>query len=220
MKRNKETWQTCSTYTYQKRRGYLFVKRLCDIVFSFLFIICFCWLFLIFIILSLLLQGPRVFYCQERYGKNGVVFKVIKFRTMKNSHLSPKESLSKDEYAEYLKNQKLKNDPRVTRLGKFYRKFSIDELPQIFNVLFGQMSFVGPRPFIMDELEQHPEHRDLLLKVRPGLTGFWATHGRSDVDPLGRIKMELFYVSHASLGLDIKIFFKTFVVAFRGKGAQ
>ena len=112
------------------------------------------------------------------------------------------------------------NDPRVTKFGKFLRKTSIDELPQLINIIKGDMSIVGPRPIIFDELKLYKENKELLLNVRPGLTGYWASHGRSDTTYEERIKMELYYVKNVSFFLDMKIIFLTIVKVILGSGAK
>ena len=108
----------------------------------------------------------------------------------------------------------------MTKFGRILRKTSIDELPQLINIIKGDMSIVGPRPIIFDELKLYKENKELLLSVRPGLTGYWASHGRSDTTYEERIKMELYYVNNISFWLDIKIIFKTIFVVILGKGAK
>ena len=120
---------------------------------------------------------------------------------------------------EWEENYKLKNDPRITKAGKFLRKTSLDELPQLFNILKGEMSFVGPRPVVSDELSWYQNNKDRLLSVKPGLTGWWAANGRSEVSYPERCDYELYYVDNASLLLDLKILFKTATIVFSRKGA-
>ena len=120
---------------------------------------------------------------------------------------------------EWEENYKLKNDPRITKAGKFLRKTSLDELPQLFNILIGEMSFVGPRPVVSDELSWYQDSKDKFLSVKPGLTGWWAANGRSEVSYPERCDYELYYVDNASLLLDLKILFKTVSVVFSRKGA-
>ena len=151
---------------------------------------------------------------------DGKDFYVYKFRTMKYDSRSIEETLTKEEFAEYLIDLKLKEDPRVTKFGRLLRKSSLDELPQLINIIKGDMSLVGPRPILREyELARFGKYQDLLLKVRPGLTGYWGTHGRNDTTYEERIKMELYYVTKRSFWLDTKIFFLTFKAIFTKKGA-
>ena len=121
---------------------------------------------------------------------------------------------------EWEKNFKLEHDPRVTRIGHFLRKTSIDELPQLYNILAGQLSIVGPRPVTKEEIDKYGDKKDKILSVTPGLTGWWACNGRSDIDYVERMELELYYVEHASLWLDIKIIFKTAQIVITHKGAR
>jgi lipopolysaccharide/colanic/teichoic acid biosynthesis glycosyltransferase len=130
------------------------------------------------------------------------------------------ENFSDEQKAEFQKYYKLENDPRVTKIGKFLRKTSLDELPQILNIFAGSLSFVGPRPITQEETLRYKKDRDLLLSVKPGLTGLWAVSGRSTLTYEERIKLELKYVKECSLWFDIKIFFKTIVPVFKGHGAK
>ena len=114
----------------------------------------------------------------------------------------------------------MKDDPRITKLGKFIRKTSIDELPQFINVLKGDMSLIGPRPIVDGEIEKYGENKDKFLSVRPGLTGYWAANGRSDITYEERMKMELYYVDNISFKLDIQIFFKTIISVVKKEGAM
>jgi undecaprenyl-phosphate galactose phosphotransferase len=167
-------------------------------------------------------KGP-IFYSQERIGKGGKPFKCLKFRTMyRDADSRLKEILDKDEKAreEWQKYFKLKNDPRVTRVGKFLRKTSLDELPQIFNVLKGEMSFVGPRPVLRRELEEYyKEFSRYYCEVRPGITGLWQISGRNELDYEQRVRLDVWYVLNWSLWLDFVIFVKTIKVVLSGKGA-
>lgn len=117
------------------------------------------------------------------------------------------------------KTHKLQKDPRITKLGNFLRKTSLDELPQMINILKGEMSFVGPRPVISEEVEEYGVNKDKFLSVTPGLTGYWQVNGRSNTTYEERMLMELYYVENCSLWLDIKIFFKTFITVFKKEGA-
>jgi exopolysaccharide production protein ExoY len=201
---------------------YLFFKRLVDIVGSL------CALLLaspILLIISLLYlsgenKGP-IFFKQKRIGENGKEFKIYKFRSMV---VNAEEKLKQNEvlYQKYIQNSyKLdpKEDPRITSLGEFLRKTSLDELPQLFNVLKGNMSLVGPRPVVEEELNEYKNKVDEFLSVKPGITGYWQVSGRSDVNYPERVDVELYYVYHQSFLLDFKIMFKTIVVVLLRKGA-
>lgn len=166
-------------------------------------------------------KGP-LFYEQLRYGKNGKVFRLYKYRSMCiGADEKLKEYLANNEEArkEFKKTHKLQNDPRITSIGNFLRKTSLDELPQVINILKGEMSFVGPRPVVEKEVEDYGKNRDKFLSVKPGLTGYWQVNGRSSTTYEERMKMELYYVDNCSLWLDIKIFFKTFIAVFKKEGA-
>jgi lipopolysaccharide/colanic/teichoic acid biosynthesis glycosyltransferase len=167
-------------------------------------------------------DGP-MFYEHLRYGKDGKKFRIYKFRSMCiDADKRLKEYLEQNEEAriEFEENHKLKDDPRITKLGKFIRKTSIDELPQFVNVLKGDMSLIGPRPIVDGEIEKYGENKDKFLSVRPGLTGYWAANGRSDITYEERMKMELYYVDNISFKLDIQIFFKTIISVMKKEGAM
>ena len=197
----------------------LIIKRFFDIFCSFLAIIVLSPILLILIILVPLTSKGSPFYLDERYGKNKKTIRVIKFRSMKSDARPVIEILTQEQYKEYIKTFKLKDDPRTTKFGKFLRKTSLDELPQLFNILKGDISFVGPRPIAKKEYEYLWDNDETIFKVRPGLTGYWAVNGRSNLDYKERIKLEDYYVEHRSLWLDFKILVKTFFVAISGKGA-
>jgi lipopolysaccharide/colanic/teichoic acid biosynthesis glycosyltransferase len=171
-------------------------------------------------VLIKLTSDGNVLYSHRRIGKNGKIIHVLKFRTMNNNNMPLEEVLNKEQLEEYRSYFKVTNDPRVTKFGKFLRKTSIDELPQLINIIKGDMSIVGPRPIIFDELKLYKENKELLLSVRPGLTGYWASHGRSDTTYEERIKMELYYVKNVSFFLDMKIIFLTIVKVILGSGAK
>lgn len=205
----------------KNKKCYFFFKRLFDIIFSFLALIILSPLFLIISIVQLFTSGLPIFYLHLRVGKDQKIFKMVKFRSMKNDSRPISEQLSVEQYQEYLETYKVTNDPRLTKFGNILRKSSLDELPQLFNIFIGQMSFIGPRPVIKEELEKFGDKKDIVTSVKPGLTGYWAVNGRSDItDYNERVKLEVYYVEHCSLILDIKIFFKTIIVVFTRKGAQ
>lgn len=167
-------------------------------------------------------DGP-LFYEHLRYGKDGKKFRIYKFRSMcMNADKKLKEFLIQNDDArrEFEENQKLKNDPRITKIGKVLRKTSIDELPQLINVLKGDMSLIGPRPVVDGEIEKYGKNKDKFLSVKPGITGYWAANGRSDTSYDERIEMELYYVDNVSFKLDAKIFFKTILSVIKKEGAM
>ncbi len=165
--------------------------------------------------------GPAI-YGHERIGKNGQVFKCLKFRSMViNSKEVLEDLLANDEAAknEWNATFKLKNDPRITKIGGFLRRTSLDELPQLFNVLRGEMSLVGPRPIIKAELERYNDEVDYYLLSKPGMTGLWQVSGRSDVDYETRVYLDAWYVKNWSMWNDIAILFKTISVVLKKDGA-
>ncbi len=213
-----------TAYFKFKRVLYLSIKRLFDI--------CCALVGLVFLIpltviikIATMLTGDfhTIFYSQIRYGKNGREFKFYKFRSMLvDSEELLTRTLEMDPIAadEYKKTKKLKNDPRITKIGKFIRKTSIDELPQIFNILKGDMSVIGNRPYLPREREDIGEYFDEIMKTKPGLTGLWQVSGRSDTTFEERLELEKKYSNTAGLKLDIKIFFKTFAAVLLSKGAE
>jgi exopolysaccharide biosynthesis polyprenyl glycosylphosphotransferase len=195
-----------------------YIKEIIDIVLGTIGLILFSPLFIIIAILIKLDSEGPIFYKHLRVGRYGKPFYLWKFRTMykdADKILDKYPEIKK----EFEKEFKLKNDPRVTRIGKFLRKFSLDEIPQIFNILKGEMSIVGPRPVTFKELEKYGEYKDEVLRVKPGLTGLWQVSGRSDLDYARRIALDLYYIQNWSLLLDIKIILKTIPAVFLGKGA-
>lgn len=199
------------------------VKRGLDIVISVVGII---FLIPVWLIIAVAIRyeskGP-VIHKTERLGINGTFFIKYKFRTMiPDGEKVLQDLLEKDPEIreEYEKNYKIKNDPRVTKVGTFLRKTSLDELPQLFNILTGEMSLVGPRDIIPPELEQHYGHcKEKFLSVKPGLTGLWQVSGRSKLPYEKRVELDLYYIDHRSLLLDLKILLKTFSVVLKGEGA-
>ena len=210
--------------TKAKNYSYRIVKRVFDIVCS--FIGC---LFLLPIALVLkvcyMISGDfkPIFFKQKRFGKNGSEFNFYKFRSMiPNADEVLFKYLEENEEAreEYNLNKKLENDPRITKLGKFIRKTSIDELPQLLNVLKGDMSLIGNRPYLPREKEDMGLYFNDVLKTKPGLTGYWQVSGRSETTFNERLQLEKYYSNHASLKMDAKIFFKTFGVVLLHKGSK
>lgn len=163
-----------------------------------------------------------VFFQQKRLGKNAKEFTCYKFRSMReNSENILTEYLIKhpEEEDHYKLYHKYKNDPRLTKIGNFLRKSSLDELPQILNVIKGDMSLIGPRPYMLDERSKIGNSTDMILVVKPGITGLWQVSGRNDVNFKSRIEMDIWYVRNWSFGLDIQILFKTILVVLGKKGS-
>jgi undecaprenyl-phosphate galactose phosphotransferase len=186
-------------------------KRLFDIVFSAFVLIFFSPLFLLLALLAKLSTGSPLF-SQERVGKGGKPFRCYKFRTMvKEADKQLIELLKNPEIKEeWEKTQKLKNDPRITNFGFFLRKTSLDELPQFWNVLKGDLSVVGPRPVLPEEVSKHfKEKAPKILSIKPGLTGIWQTSGRNRLDYKKRVKLDYFYVEKQNFALDLKLILKT-----------
>ena len=187
------------TITGIKYYLYLFIKRLFDIICGLLGIIILLPVSII-VKISYMLNGDfhSIFYSHNRVGKNGKLFKLYKFRTMvTNADEVLKELLKNPKYKkEWELNQKLANDPRITKIGKLLRKTSLDELPQFINVLVGNMSLIGPRPLVPGELDDHKGNHQLYESVKPGITSWWACHGRSDTTYEERLDLEYYYVRY------------------------
>ncbi len=174
------------------------------------------------IALMLWMEGGPILFAQQRVGQNGRLFFCYKFRSMiPNAEKVLNEVLEKDPAAraEWEESRKLRNDPRITRLGHFLRRLSLDELPQLLNVIRGDMSLVGPRPVVPDELERYGKAKVYYLMVRPGLTGLWQVSGRSDCDYTQRVALDSWYVRNWSLWTDVVILFRTLVVVPARAGA-
>jgi lipopolysaccharide/colanic/teichoic acid biosynthesis glycosyltransferase len=197
------------------------VKRVFDIVAAISAIVLFSPL-LFALALVVRRDGGPVLYGHTRVGRHGKKFRCLKFRSMVvNSEQVLKDLLARDPEAraEWEREFKLKNDVRVTRIGHFLRRSSLDELPQLWNVLRGEMSFVGPRPIIDQELERYGEDSKYYLMATPGITGLWQVSGRNDVDYATRVSLDVSYVTNWTFWKDIGILFKTFSVVIRGSGA-
>lgn len=200
----------------------LFLKRLLDILIILLLSPIWLPIFLLLCILTKCTSKGPIFYGHKRIGQNGKEIKCWKFRSMCiNSQEMLEQILATDPVrkAEWEKDRKFIDDPRVTKFGKFLRKTSLDELPQLFNILFGDMSLVGPRPVTEPELVKYGEYKDYVLSVTPGLTGMWQISGRSDTGYEERISFDTFYIQNWSIWLDIWILIKTVWVVLKGKGA-
>ena len=199
---------------------YRIVKRILSILCSVISIIVLSPLFIIISLVVKISSKGSVFFIHERIGFQGKKFKLIKFRTMVDNAEDMIASFNPEQKKEWEENFKLKDDPRITKIGKFLRKTSLDELPQLINILKGDMSFVGPRPIVEDELSWYGDNKEKLLSVKPGLTGWWAVNGRSDVPYPERCDLELYYVDHVSFGFDLLILLKTLGAIIRKDGAR
>lgn len=206
-----------------RKKIYFGVKRIFDIFISVFGLVIFSPIFLcVAIAIKLDSEGPVIF-TQDRIGKNGKFFKFYKFRSMVMGADDILFEMLKEETEqskEYQINKKMKDDPRITKVGKFIRKTSIDELPQLINVLKGDMSLIGNRPYLPREIVDMGEYYEQVIASKPGLTGLWQTSGRSNTTFEERLKLESEYSEKMSLGLDIKIFFKTFSILFKQDGAD
>lgn len=199
------------------------IKRIIDIIGGVVGIIALIPLSIIIYIANLLSKdkGP-LFYCQKRIGKDGKIFKMYKYRSMvvgadeKLFNYLKENEEARREYKEY---KKLKNDPRVTKVGDFIRKTSLDEFPQFINVLKGDMSLVGPRPYLPREKEDMGEYYTYIIQSRPGITGYWQIAGRSDVTFDDRLKMDYNYNQNKSLKTDLKLLVKTVLNVIKKEGA-
>lgn len=207
-----------------KKMIYFFIKRIFDIFCSLIGII-------LLIPISLLVKivymctgdFHSIFYRHKRLGKNGKFIRIFKFRTMvPNADEILRDWLKNnpEKREEYLRDRKIDNDPRITKMGNILRKTSIDEFPQFINILIGDMSLIGPRPVVKDEVEVYGKNKKKFLSMRPGLTGYWASQGRSNISYDERVKMELYYIDHCGLLLDIRIIFDTIYAVIKKDGAK
>ena len=203
---------------------YRFWKRAFDIFVSFTLIMFLALpLFVIWLVVRLSSPGKGIFK-DERVGKDDKNIGVYKFRTMySDAETNIEKYLTKEQIRDWESERKVENDPRITPVGNFLRKTSLDELPQLFNILFGTMSFVGPRPITRWELDGHftYEQKKILLSCRPGLIGYWGVMGRSDIAfDCGRQELELNYFKLRSLGFDLLLMFRVIPAVFKGRGAK
>lgn len=198
---------------------YLIIKRTIDILGALIGLVLLSPIFLIVAIaIKLDSKGPIIFG-HTRKGLHGKDIKVYKFRTMYENSQEIFNNFTKEQKEEFYKNFKLENDPRVTKIGDFLRRTSIDELPQLINILNGSMSIVGPRPIVQKEIDLYGDYANKLFSVVPGLTGYWQANGRSDTTYEERIKMDMYYIDNRGFWLDFKIIIKTFGSVLKGEGA-
>ena len=200
---------------FGKGISYKMIKRVTDIVLASIALVLLAPVFvLIGLAIKLESKGP-VFFKHTRVGKNGKIFKIYKFRSMVENAEDLIQKFTPEQMKEYKENYKLTNDPRITKVGNFLRKTSLDELPQIINIIKGDLSIIGPRPVVTEELKKYGNNIDKFLSVTPGLTGYWAANGRSCTSYEQRMQMELFYIDN----LSFKVFFKTIEAVVKREGA-
>lgn len=199
------------------------IKRIIDILLSTVSLLIFAPIFLL-IAFAIKLDSPGpVLFVDRRLGRRGKIFRCFKFRTMfidgdkRLKECLEQNSSSLHEWRSYAKLKSF--DPRITKVGQFLRRYSLDELPQIFNVLKGDMHLVGPRPYLLRERSQMGEYADKILKIRPGITGFWQVSGRNEIPFEERLKMESYYAENNGLRTDIILLVKTVKAVLEGRGA-
>lgn len=200
----------------------LFVKRTLDFLVSLAALLVLAPLILMTSLILLLLQGRPIFIAHRRIGRGGGMFPCLKFRTMVNNNeelLEKYLAANPAERAEWAATRKLKNDPRITPFGAFLRKSSIDEIPQLINIVMGHMSIVGPRPIVPSETVYYGQNYADYIRVRPGLTGLWQVSGRSDADYVKRVQLDSLYVANRSLVGDIVIMAKTIPAVLNARGS-
>lgn len=207
-----------------KRKMYFSIKRIFDVFCSLIGILLVIPMAIVIKIIYMFTGDfHSIFYRQQRLGKNGKIIRIFKFRTMvSNADAILQDWLKNnpEKRKEYLKNRKIDNDPRITKIGGFLRKASLDEFPQFLNIFIGDMSLIGPRPVVLDEVENYGEKKAKFLSMRPGLTGYWASNGRSNISYEERMEMELFYVDHCCLRLDLEITINTLFAVIKKDGAK
>ncbi len=200
-----------------KNKFYYKVKSIFDVLFALLLIIIgLPFIILISILIKLSSRGP-IFFTQERIGKNNKPFKCIKFRTMHPEAEDLLDNLLKTNETirrEFEETRKLKNDPRITNIGKFLRKTSFDEIPQFINVIKMEMSIVGPRPIVREEVLKYDNLISKVLSVKPGITGLWQVSGRNNLSYKRRIDLDCLYINNFNFFMDLKIMIRTFGVIF------
>jgi undecaprenyl-phosphate galactose phosphotransferase len=211
------------TASYRLRRA---LKRTLDLLIIIVLFPAWALVFILLMILQKILNPGPLFFIQKRLGRHGKQFNLIKFRSMEFNR-SGQDAIAifhdmgrEDLVEEYKQNRKVKDDPRITPFGNFLRKSSMDELPQLLNVIRGEMSLVGPRPYLPDEIAEEQYKDSLLLSVKPGMTSLWATLGRSELDLRERMTIEMYYVEHWSFWFDVKILIKTVPVVISARGAE
>jgi len=202
-----------------QRPGYLRAKRALDIVLASAGLVVLFPLLLLVSVLVFASDGAPIFFRHERVGKNRRTIRIYKFRTMRKGAM---EALEADHALkeQFEKNYKLKQDPRITPFGRLLRDTSIDELPQLVNVLKGEMSLVGPRPIVVPELPRYGDYQEVYLSLIPGCAGLWQCSGRSDTTYEERVRLDVEYARNASIAFDLAIMARTFVALLRRRGAR
>lgn len=190
-----------------------------DIVLSILALVVLSPVFLLISVMIKLDSKGKIIFKHKRIGKNGKEIYIYKFRTMVENAEDMIQNFTEEQKKEFQENYKLADDPRITKVGKLLRKTSLDELPQLINILKGDLSIIGPRPIVREELKKYGERQEEFLSITPGLTGYWAANGRSCVDYAQRMEMEMYYVRNVSFKLDVKIFFQTVKSVATRRGA-
>ena len=215
---HKEVVNNGVKYCVEEKNFYSFVKRAFDLTVALVFVILFFWLFLGIAIAIKIDDGGPVFYIQNRVGLFGKEFRFYKFRSMRTDADEMFESLQdqNDTSGEMFK---MRNDPRVTRVGRFIRKTSLDELPQFFNIIKGDISFVGPRSPLPREVENYTDYSMQRLSVIGGLSCYWQISGRSEIDFSGMVELDYKYIRERGILTDLKILFLTIPAVIRGDGA-
>ena len=203
----------------KRQSPYRYIKRFMDVILATIALVVLSPIFLIIAIAIKIESNGPVFFKHTRIGKNGKIIKLYKFRSMVINAEELIKSFTPEQMKEYKENYKLTNDPRITKIGKFLRKTSLDELPQLLNIIKGDLSIIGPRPVVTDELEKYGANTEKFLSVTPGLTGYWAANGRSCTTYKQRMQMELYYIDNLSLKMDVKVFFKTIEAVIKREGA-
>ena len=199
----------------KKKQISLLFKRVFDFVISLILFMLFFPLYIVIPIVIVIDSRGNPFFSQIRITQYGKKFKIYKFRTMKIDAEELKNKFTEEEKKEYEENQKLQKDNRVTRIGKFLRRTSLDELPQLWNILKGDMTFTGPRPIVEMELERYQDKKEEFLSLKPGLIGYWQAYSDKSTTYQERMEMELYYVKNESFGFDVKIFLKSIVTVIR-----
>lgn len=213
-------YEISTSLSEEKSYLYFFMKRLIDIVGSLIGIVLLSPVFLITAVAVKLDSKGPIFFTHKRLGQGGKIIGVYKFRTMVPNAEELLKKLTPEQKKEFEINFKLDNDPRITKVGHVLRKTSLDELPQLFNILIGNMSIVGPRPIITKEIEKYGIYGEALLSIKPGLTGMWQTNGRSNTSYEDRVRLDMEYINKRSIMLDIGIIFKTFWTVIKKQGAK
>jgi exopolysaccharide biosynthesis polyprenyl glycosylphosphotransferase len=200
-------------------QGTSFLKRALDITAGFILLVLCCPLFLLIAILVKLEDGGPIFFAQRRVGQFGREFKMFKIRSMcLDAEQKLKELAAQNQHKDGV-TFKIKHDPRITRVGRWLRKFSLDELPQFYNVLVGDMSLVGPRPPVPGEVSKYSLAHRRRLAIKPGITCLWQISGRAEIDFSGQVQLDVDYIENLSFWMDVKILARTVPAVLSGKGA-